>query len=93
MYLAPTVSAWFLTSTATTGGKSEISNTNPKFPRVAFHVLIVYALVNGMAKKVVDVVRVPIETRLIEEIVEPPPPPPPPPVDRHRAEIGYIERQ
>lgn len=44
---------------------------------VALHVLIVYALVNGLAKKVVDVVRAPIETRLIEEVVKPPPPPPP----------------
>ncbi|MFM9916217.1 MAG: energy transducer TonB [Rhizobacter sp.] len=47
------------------------------FAVVAFHVLIVYALVNGLAKKVVDVVRAPIETKLIEEIVKPPPPPPP----------------
>lgn len=46
---------------------------------VVFHVLVVYALVNGLAKKVVDVVRAPIETKLIEEIVKPPPPPPPPP--------------
>lgn len=52
---------------------------------VAFHVLIVYALVNGLAKKVVDVVRAPIETRLIEEVTKPPPPPdpvPPPPPER-----------
>mgnify|MGYP000844729662 CR=1 FL=1 len=46
---------------------------------VALHVLIVYALVNGLARKVVDVVRAPIETRLIEEIIKPPPPPPEPP--------------
>jgi protein TonB len=48
-----------------------------------FHVLIVYALVTGLAKKVVDVVRAPIETKVIEEIKKPPPPPevvvPPPP--------------
>lgn len=47
---------------------------------VAFHVLIVYALVNGLAKKAIDAVRAPIETRLIEEITQPPPPPPLPPV-------------
>lgn len=46
---------------------------------VVFHVLIVYALVNGLAKKVVEVVRTPVETRLIEEVTKPPPPPPPPP--------------
>jgi protein TonB len=50
---------------------------------VLVHVLVVYALVTGLAKKVVDVVRAPIETKVIEEIKKPPPPPevvvPPPP--------------
>ena len=50
---------------------------------IAFHAFIVYALVTGLAKKVVDVVRAPIETKVIEEIRKPPPPPeivvPPPP--------------
>src|SRR5450631_1204840 len=50
---------------------------------IVFHALIVYALVTGLAKKVVDVVRAPIETKVIEEIKKPPPPPeivvPPPP--------------
>jgi periplasmic protein TonB len=50
---------------------------------VLFHVLLVYALLTGLAKKVVDVVRAPIETKVIEEIKKPPPPPevvvPPPP--------------
>ena len=50
---------------------------------VAFHLIVVYALVTGLAKKVVDVVRAPIETKVIEEIKKPPPPPevalPPPP--------------
>ncbi len=49
---------------------------------ILFHVFIVYALVTGLAKKVVDVVRAPIETKVIEEIKKPPPPevvlPPPP---------------
>ena len=50
---------------------------------VLFHALLVYALITGLAKKVVDVVRAPIETKVIEEIKKPPPPPeivvPPPP--------------
>jgi len=50
---------------------------------VLFHVLIVYALVTGLAKRVVEVIRAPIETKVIEEIKKPPPPPevvlPPPP--------------
>lgn len=50
---------------------------------VLFHVALVYALLTGLAKKVVDVVRAPIETKVIEEVKPPPPPPevvvPPPP--------------
>jgi len=50
---------------------------------IAFHALIVWALVSGLAKKVVEVVRAPIETKVIEEVKKPPPPPeivvPPPP--------------
>jgi periplasmic protein TonB len=42
---------------------------------VLFHVFIVYALLTGLAKKVVDVVKQPIETKVIEETVKPPPPP------------------
>ena len=50
---------------------------------VLFHAFVIYALVTGLARKVVDVVRAPIETKVIEEIRKPPPPPevvvPPPP--------------
>jgi periplasmic protein TonB len=50
---------------------------------ILFHVIIVWALVSGLARKVVDVVRAPIETKVIEEIKKTPPPPekvvPPPP--------------
>ncbi|MBS0445599.1 MAG: TonB family protein [Proteobacteria bacterium] len=50
---------------------------------ILLHLIILYALVTGLAKKVVDVVRAPIETKVIEEIKKPPPPaeivPPPPP--------------
>jgi protein TonB len=44
---------------------------------VIMHVLLAYALVSGLAKKVVDKVMV-TETKLVEA---PPPPPPPPPKD------------
>lgn len=45
------------------------------------HVLIIYALVTGLARKVVDVIKKPIETKIVEEAKPPPPPetPPPPP--------------
>ncbi|MBP8120266.1 MAG: TonB family protein [Burkholderiales bacterium] len=40
-----------------------------------------YAVVTGLARKVIDVVKAPLETKIIEEIKKPPPPdtPPPPP--------------
>ncbi|HEX2531007.1 MAG TPA: energy transducer TonB [Burkholderiaceae bacterium] len=44
--------------------------------------LIAYALVTGLARKVVEVIKQPIETKIIEEVKPPPPqdlPPPPPP--------------
>ena len=47
----------------------------------ALHLLIGYALVTGLARKVVEVIKQPIETKIIEEIKKPLPdvPPPPPP--------------
>src|SRR3989442_8760940 len=46
-----------------------------------FHVLLIYALIHGLARKIVEVVRAPLETKIIEEVKRPPPeqPPPPPP--------------
>jgi protein TonB len=48
---------------------------------IVFHILLVWALVNGLARKVVDVVKGPLETKIIQEMKPPPPeaPPPPPP--------------
>jgi protein TonB len=48
---------------------------------IAFHILLVWALANGLARKVVEVVKGPLETKIIEEVKKPPPPdtPPPPP--------------
>jgi protein TonB len=48
---------------------------------VALHLLLGWALVSGLARKVVEVIKQPIETKIIEEIKKPPPdlPPPPPP--------------
>ena len=47
----------------------------------ALHLLLGWALVTGLARRVIDVVKAPIETKIIEEIKKPPPevPPPPPP--------------
>jgi periplasmic protein TonB len=48
---------------------------------VILHLAIGYALVTGLARKVVEVIKQPLETKIIEEIKKPPPdvPPPPPP--------------
>ena len=50
---------------------------------ILFHIALIYALVNGLGKKIVDVIKQPIETKVIEEVKPPPPPPerlvPPPP--------------
>ena len=45
------------------------------------HVALVYALVYGLARKIVEVVQPPLETKIIEETKPKPPdqPPPPPP--------------
>jgi protein TonB len=44
---------------------------------VAMHVLLAWALISGLAQRVVEVVRQPIETKIIEDVKPPPPPPPP----------------
>lgn len=48
---------------------------------ITFHLVLVWALANGLARKVVDVVKGPMETKIIQELKPPPPdaPPPPPP--------------
>lgn len=46
---------------------------------ILLHALLVYALVNGLARKVVDVVKGPLETKIIQEVKPPPAEPPPPP--------------
>jgi protein TonB len=49
---------------------------------ILMHILLGWALVSGLARKVVEVIKNPIETKIIEEVRPPPPPPenlPPPP--------------
>lgn len=46
---------------------------------VVLHLLIGWALASGLARKAVEIVRKPVEARLIQDDVVPPPPPPPPP--------------
>lgn len=48
---------------------------------LVLHVIVVYALVTGLARKAMDVIKQPMTTKVIEEVKKPPPPdtPPPPP--------------
>ena len=49
---------------------------------VLLHILLGWALVSGMGQRLIEVIKAPIETKIIEEVKPPPPPPPenlPPP--------------
>jgi protein TonB len=46
---------------------------------VLLHLLLIYAMVTGLARKAVEVIKKPLSATIIEEIKAPPPPPPPPP--------------
>lgn len=45
------------------------------------HVVVVYALLTGLATKVVEYVKPPVDTKVIEEVKKPPPPPPEVPIE------------
>jgi protein TonB len=48
---------------------------------VVLHVVLGYVMITGLGKQIVEVIKQPLETKIIEEVKppEPPPPPPPPP--------------
>ncbi|MEP6656876.1 MAG: energy transducer TonB [Betaproteobacteria bacterium] len=46
---------------------------------VLVHALVVYALLTGLARQAVEVIKKPLTATIIQEIKPPPPPPPPPP--------------
>ena len=46
---------------------------------VILHIVLIYALIHGLARKIVEVVSAPLETKIIEEIKPPEDKPPPPP--------------
>jgi protein TonB len=45
---------------------------------VLIHVLVIYALLTGLARTVVEVIKKPLSATIVDEIKAPPPPPPPP---------------
>ena len=42
---------------------------------VALHLLLGWALVTGLAQRMIEVIKAPIETKIIEDVKPPPPPP------------------
>ena len=46
---------------------------------VLLHIALGYALLNGLGRAVIEVLKKPLETKIIEEIKKPPPDTPPPP--------------
>ncbi|NVN05416.1 TonB family protein [Asaia spathodeae] len=57
---------------------------------VLFHVVVIYALVNGLGSKIVEQFHPPIKTKIITEPKKPPPPPPPPPPQMTTPPPPYI---
>lgn len=45
---------------------------------IVLHVIVIYALVTGLARKAIEVIKKPLTATIVEEIKAPPPPPPPP---------------
>jgi protein TonB len=45
---------------------------------VIVHAIVIYALVTGLARKAVEVIKKPLTATIVEELKAPPPPPPPP---------------
>lgn len=46
---------------------------------IVLHLLLLWALVSGLVRQVVEVVNKPIQMQILAELPPPPPPPPPPP--------------
>jgi protein TonB len=46
---------------------------------VLLHIVILWALVSGTARKGFEILKKPLEAAVIQEVIIPPPPPPPPP--------------
>jgi len=46
---------------------------------ILIHALVIWAMVTGLARQAIQVIKKPITATIIEEVKPPPPPPPPPP--------------
>ena len=56
---------------------------------IAVHVLLLWALASGLARRLIETVAPPLQTDIVEEVAkrDEPPPPPPPQMERQQVEI------
>ncbi len=54
---------------------------------VGLHVVLGYALLSGLARKAIVVVKKPVDATLIQEVKLPPPPPPPKPIVKQEVQV------
>jgi protein TonB len=54
---------------------------------VLLHVLVLWALISGLGKNVIQIIKKPLNATIIEEVKLPPPPPPPPPPPKKIVEM------
>ncbi|MEO6565063.1 MAG: TonB family protein [Casimicrobiaceae bacterium] len=59
---------------------------------VLLHVLVIWALLSGLGKAVIQVIKKPLTANIIEEVKLPPPPPPPPPPPRKIIEQPKVQQ-
>jgi protein TonB len=59
---------------------------------VLMHVILIYALVTGLARNIVEVIKQPLETKIIEEVKEKPPEPAVHPAAGNPDPVTDIER-
>src|SRR4030081_1456296 len=57
---------------------------------VLIHAIVIYALVTGLARKAIEVIKKPLSATIIEEIKAPPPPPPKRIVDPPKTQQTYV---
>ena len=58
---------------------------------IALHVFLGYALVSGMARKGLNLIKKPLEAVVIQEVIIPPPPPPPKEIKPPEPKVSKVE--
>ena len=60
---------------------------------ILVHVVVLWALVTGTARKGLEIIKKPLEAAVIQEVIIPPPPPPPPPkvIEPPKQQVPKVE--